>query len=288
MFPAPSPSSQAIFNSMSGGLATPGTLDFHRTALNAAARSKVDNNTQPAATAPQLKHEYPAPPAAQSQMAQDSFANHADRDVANSLYMLSHGNRSANQFAVPPPPQQMNMGGSRMGPPSQDTSPTTQRGGRISNAGTEGSIESPNEDEKTSKGRGGRKTSGSGKGAVNGRRKADDTPMKGPANKRAKGNAGMPQMDDDDDMMDDDDIKMENDIGPNGKKMTDEEKRKNFLERNRCVLITLRVICYMLMRLIVSPRSNVDSERSSGWPICKPRSKSSHLKMMRSMHRTLS
>lgn len=36
MFPAPSPNTQALFNSLGGG-ATPGTLDFHRTALSAAA-----------------------------------------------------------------------------------------------------------------------------------------------------------------------------------------------------------------------------------------------------------
>lgn len=46
MFPAPSPNSQALFNSIQSGGATPGTLDFHRSAMAAAARSKEHTNTQ--------------------------------------------------------------------------------------------------------------------------------------------------------------------------------------------------------------------------------------------------
>ncbi|KMQ81444.1 bzip transcription factor, partial [Lasius niger] len=38
MFPAPSPNSQALFAQLAGGGATPSTLDFHRTALSAAAK----------------------------------------------------------------------------------------------------------------------------------------------------------------------------------------------------------------------------------------------------------
>lgn len=77
---------------------------------------------------------------------------------------------------------------------------------------------------------------------TNGRRKADETPTKTPAKKRAKGNSGsatkMPDFDDDDDD-DDSSIKDEGEgssgLNSSGKKMTDEEKRKNFLERNRLV-----------------------------------------------------
>ena len=78
---------------------------------------------------------------------------------------------------------------------------------------------------------------------TNGRRKADETPNKTPAKKRTKGNSGsatkMPDFDDDDDDDDDSSIKDEGEgssgLNSSGKKMTDEEKRKNFLERNRFV-----------------------------------------------------
>lgn len=78
-----------------------------------------------------------------------------------------------------------------------------------------------------------------------GRRKADDTPVKGPAAKKQKANSGqsmdmgMPNFDDDDE----DDIKHESqmpDVGRDGKKLTDEEKRKNFLERNRVAALKCR------------------------------------------------
>jgi ATF/CREB family transcription factor len=49
------------------------------------------------------------------------------------------------------------------------------------------------------------------------------------SNKRQK--TSMPSMDEDDSDMDD----MDMERGPDNKKMTDEEKRKNFLERNRYV-----------------------------------------------------
>lgn len=76
---------------------------------------------------------------------------------------------------------------------------------------------------------------------ANGRRKAEEPPAKAPASKKAKTNGngamngmtnGNINMDMSDDEEDDDDEK--NDDGTKSK-MTDEEKRKNFLERNRYV-----------------------------------------------------
>ena len=72
---------------------------------------------------------------------------------------------------------------------------------------------------------------------ANGRRKADEAPTKGPAGKKSKGNNGMamepePPSEDEQDMSKDE-------YNANGKKMTDEEKRKNFLERNRLVVFTI-------------------------------------------------
>merc|ERR1711939_875884 len=44
MFPAPSPNSQALFNSLQSGGATPGTLDFYRTSLGAKAAQSGNYN----------------------------------------------------------------------------------------------------------------------------------------------------------------------------------------------------------------------------------------------------
>lgn len=115
MFPAPSPNSQAIFN-LQGGGATPGTLDFQRTALNAAARNKntsKDSNNNNTQTMNQnqsgAKQEYQ--PAQQAQQ----FNNQPENDAVNSLYMLANnGNRSANQFAMANQQQQPGKNATRL------------------------------------------------------------------------------------------------------------------------------------------------------------------------------
>jgi ATF/CREB family transcription factor len=72
--------------------------------------------------------------------------------------------------------------------------------------------------------------------ATNGRRKADEPPSKTPANKKSKTNSSM-DMDMD---MSDDESKMKYEDGGSKSKMTDEEKRKNFLERNRVAALKCR------------------------------------------------
>jgi len=76
---------------------------------------------------------------------------------------------------------------------------------------------------------------------VNGRRKADAAPAgKSPAAKRSRASSSM-QMDDDDDDEDEEDIENEHMVnGKDTRKMTDEEKRKNFLERNRVAALKCR------------------------------------------------
>ena len=217
MFPAPSPNSQAIFQQLQSGGATPGTLDFHRTAMNAAARSKSNQFT----SNPQ-------------DQAQNMDGPHDANEAANGLFMLAKGGQGNNQFVVPQQPQQ-NQAIQSKGP---------QRGAR-NNGGSIGSIASQDmsgsnpspEAEESSRPntRGGRgKKSAKAQAATNGRRKAEDTP-KG-TNKRAKGNNGSANVDPSLGGMEDEDSEPEEEDDMNhetGKKMTDEEKRRNFLERNR-------------------------------------------------------
>ena len=233
MFPAPSPNSQALFQQLQNGGATPGTLDFHRTAMNAAARSK--SNSFPTSN-PQ---EQLAPKNMDSKQQNDPFAHHDATDAANGLFMLAKGG-SNNQFTMP---NQAVQGQPIQVKPAQTSQDTPKRGGRnnagsldsISGPDMSGSPASPDSQEEVLKPntRGGRgKKTAKAQAAPNGRRKTDDTP-KG-SNKRAKGNNGVANVDpmlephDDDESEDDEDMQNEN-----GKKMTDEEKRRNFLERNR-------------------------------------------------------
>lgn len=100
MFPQPSPNSQALYNSLQSGGATPGTLDFHRTAMTARAHSQANNNfNMPASTSqaqqnPNIQPDLdskPYNPNGQSQQpeAQDPFSSHQTNDAANGLFMLA-------------------------------------------------------------------------------------------------------------------------------------------------------------------------------------------------------
>jgi len=140
----------------------------------------------------------------------------------------------AQQQPVHAHPQPSN---NMMGVQSTDTSPIMadrNHSGSLSTASGRGVSEISEESEQKNR----PNTRGRGKkGAAaqaNGRRKTEDTPSKGPASKKSKGNSGNansmmepePPSEDEPDLSKDE-------YNANGKKMTDEEKRKNFLERNR-------------------------------------------------------
>ncbi|KAK4946351.1 Transcription factor [Elasticomyces elasticus] len=212
MFPAPSPNSQALFNSLQSGGATPGTLDFHRTAMNAAARNKNNqfaNTSNPQETLPKNNMD----------------AQHDATDAANGLFMLAKGGQPTNQFAVPNAVQ---------------TSAPTRNGQDQKQISENGDSPESHEDTKPARGGRGKKVKAE---PANNRRKSEAS-AKG-SNKRAKGNSGAPIVDpaleppdeDDDSDMDMDEEEMKH---PNGKKMTDEEKRRNFLERNRIAALKCR------------------------------------------------
>lgn len=247
MFPAPSPNSQAIFAQLAnGGGATPSTLDFHRTALSAAAAKAAarDKPPNPPAVTSQPQEPNGTPAKNEKKPASGAFDPH-DNDAANGLFMLAQGAQGRNGA----PQTQYPVGGNQPvhahpapAPASQaSTSPQMNGNGvhqkssarsvseAISNVSEESEPAKPN-----TRGKGKR-----GAAAVNGRRKAEDVPAKPPASKKAK---MVPSINSQDEMTsdeDDDDSK----LGPDGQgktKMTDEEKRKNFLERNRVAALKCR------------------------------------------------
>lgn len=252
MFPEPSPNTQALFSQLASGGATPTTLDFHRTAINAANAHKQNQPQQKITSQPQDLSNGMEKPTAPGQ-----FEQHEAADAANGLYLLAHqsNNRNSapqapNHYAIAP---QMNVHAhpqpnGQMGGQSSNPSPHMRNNGSISTTSGRGVSEMSDEDEQK-----GPATRGKGKkgsttnNQTNGRRKLNETPAKGPANKKAKGNNGHammsePQSEEEPDMSKDE-------YNANGKKMTDDEKRKNFLERNRQVVILI-VATYDLLTLM--------------------------------------
>lgn len=255
MFPASSPGSQAVLAQLASSGATPGTLDFHRTALSAAAAAKREQQqTQPqqqqqqqaqVTSQPQDMSQGVAPAKTEAKASVGHFDPH-DNDAANGLYLLANGRNNSipqaqTQYAVAPQQQIQAQRGSVSGTQSS-TSPQMAKGnaaGRAARGASEaGSAASDESEQARPNTRGkGKRNSNAAAGAANGRRKAEEQPSKAPASKKAKtngANANNASADNSMDMepSDEEDDSRHDDSGSKSK-MTDEEKRKNFLERNR-------------------------------------------------------
>ncbi|KAH9900286.1 Aft1 HRA domain-containing protein [Xylariomycetidae sp. FL2044] len=245
MFPAPSPNSQALFAQLANGQATPGTLDFHRTAMSAAAAKANREKAQPPTTTSQPAEVNGATVKTEPKPASGSFDPH-DNDAANGLFMLAQGAQGRNgtqtQYPVggnqpvhahpapaPAAPTQANTTAQTNG--NRASMPPAARG--VSEAASV--VSDGSEPAKPS-------ARGKGKrgGAANGRRKAEDTPAKQPASKKAKTAPSLNGMDEPSSQEDEDDHDQLGADGEPKKKMTDEEKRKNFLERNRVAALKCR------------------------------------------------
>ncbi|KAI1116234.1 Aft1 HRA domain-containing protein [Nemania sp. NC0429] len=251
MFPAPSPNTQAMFAQLAnGGGATPNTLDFHRTALSAAAaKAGREKPPNPPSVTSQPQETNGAPVKPETKPGPSAFDPH-DNDAANGLFMLAQGAQGRNG----PPQTQYPVGGNQPvhahpapvppNPVSQTNAPAQMNGNgvhqqpsvrgvseAVSNVSEESEPAKPNT---RAKGR-----RGGAVAAANGRRKAEEAPAKAPANKKAKTAPSLHSQDDMTSDEEDDDSKPGNE-GQSKVKMTDEEKRKNFLERNRVAALKCR------------------------------------------------
>lgn len=239
MFPAPSPNSQALFQQLQSGGATPSTIEFHRTALNAAKKNGMGAPTSNPTTEPESQETKPTTMDAKENQpaAVDPFTHHDAADAANGLFMLAKGGQqNSNQFQASNqtsiPPQNMQSNEQR-----RDTGPNTRRSsqhmnGTAVNNGREmsadGSDFQPEPTKPAGKGKG-KRTASTKAGNAATRRKTEESPAKG-ANKKSKANSGSVSMEPPSEPeSEDDDPRTQGDP----KKMTDEEKRRNFLERNR-------------------------------------------------------
>lgn len=245
MFPEPSPNSQALFNQLAGA-ATPGTLDFQRTALNAAAaQRKMPPTSQPSVTS--QPQELPATLDVKPQVP-GPFDQHDANDAANGLFLLAqaqtrnNGSQQTNHYAMASqmpvhahPQPMMPIAGQ-----SAETSPNVanRNNSSVSTNSARGVSEmsgqsDENDQQNRPNTRGKNKRSSTQMSQTNGRRKADETPSKAPAGKKGKGNNG--QATEAEQQSEEEQDTNKDEYNSNGKKMTDEEKRKNFLERNRLV-----------------------------------------------------
>ncbi|KAF7506467.1 hypothetical protein GJ744_011717 [Endocarpon pusillum] len=243
MFPVPSPNSQALFQALQNGGATPGTVDFHRTAINAAARTK---NNQFGQTSNSQEQNQQNTKMDKSQ--QEQFASH-DAEAANGLFMLAKGGQTSNQYAMANQQMQQQQ------QPVQNNQNVNAQDSHRRNTASMGSLSGPDMSgqqsdsheevsKPTTRGGRGKKTAKAQAAAAGTRRKADDMSQKS-SNKRSKGNSSSINVDpslslEPPDEDEDDSNEEEPTHDANGKKMTDEEKRKNFLERNRVAALKCR------------------------------------------------
>ncbi|KAF6826947.1 bZIP transcription factor [Colletotrichum musicola] len=266
MFPAPSPNSQQLFAQLASGGATPSTIDFHRTALSAAAKreSQAQNQAQqqpPQTSVTSQPQDMPNGVAtAKPDVKQPGPFDPHDNDAANGLFMLAQGRNGAQPPGFNSTSQPQSHPQPAPAPPQgTETSPQMSSANGAGSAGAGSSVRGVSEggsavsDESeqarpSTRGKGKRNSTGGS--TTNGRRKAEEAPAKAPPSKKSKttnniNNASAPDMmmngdeshsDDDEDMK----FKMEKDEGGSKSKMTDEEKRKNFLERNRVAALKCR------------------------------------------------
>ena len=268
MFPAPSPNTAAaLFNLQSGGV-TPSTADFQQSAIRAAEEAR---RTKPPVTSAPTSQPEPttstmdrpstfaqAPPQPQQQQpqarpAQDMFGQHDVSTAANDLLSFAtqsqqNGPRNGQQpFAMSNQAQPPTTNGGHMPvqPVTHDQSRRNTKSSinsinmSIGSADTGDFSDSDNEQNKTaSRARGNTKKGGNTKQAAGSRRKAEDTTKGG--NKKNKGNNGVARSVTAEEEEDSDDGSQKGENGEGSKKMTDEEKRKNFLERNRVAALKCR------------------------------------------------
>lgn len=256
MFPAPSPNTQAIFNLQSAGV-TPGTGDFQQAALRAAAQQNASTHKAHTSTAPTSQPEgATAGMDRQTNFQQgqprptDPYANHDVSSAANDLLSFASQNGGARNntntnsqppFTMAPQQQSMNAGHMPVQPinTSQHRRDTKGSINSIQSADTADFSESGGSEQNKTATRSRAKKGGpaNGKQAAGAKRKADDVPKGGRKKSNANANMGDDMMDEDSD--EDQNIK-EEEYDSKGKKMTDEEKRKNFLERNRVAALKCR------------------------------------------------
>ncbi|KAL2815003.1 Aft1 HRA domain-containing protein [Aspergillus granulosus] len=248
MFPAPSPNSTALLQQLQSGGATPSTIEFHRTALNAAKKNGGAPTSNPITESDQIPQSVTTTMDMKPTQAAtvDPFGHHDAADAANGLFMLAKGGQpNANQFpavqnqtAIPPQTLQTNE-------LLRDANATRRQSINVNGVPTareasgDASDMQSEQTKPAARGRGKRNASTKATNTAGNRRKTEDSSQ--PSNKRAKLNGSVStespsEGESDEEQQQPAQKKKQGD----SKKMTDEEKRKNFLERNRVAALKCR------------------------------------------------
>ena len=239
MFPVPSPSPAGF---LQFGTSTPSTMEFHKTALSAASALRKQQHPPPPLNPiqpPLTKPDFPPPSQANDNHNKPrQMSNAYDTDpthhAANSLFMLAQAHQQNDQFppnSNGPPmsaPNAVSQGKMSPNPKKRSlvtSSAMTRAPGQNNMSGNVRGMSEMSEDMGSdSDDSDDLRQSKNGKRGASARARKDSK-----SNKRTKvNNQGSTGGSGDDQ----DNLDQHNE---NGKKMTDEEKRKNFLERNRFV-----------------------------------------------------
>lgn len=231
MFPAASPGTHALFNSIT--INTPNTMDFMRSSMAAKNGANTSGPTSQPADAQTSPTSDSQPRQGQSANAFEN-SNHPDADAANGLFLLaqSNGVRTSNGFPSmsQAPAAQMSTS---MAPSVQPVSAPSaaRKASAESNSAMDDQSESEEEPPKPAPR--GRKRAAATEPKANNRRKTNEASAKAPPAKKVRNSAPSKFEFDPNAGASDEEEEEPATHHKDGRKMTDEEKRKNFLERNR-------------------------------------------------------
>ncbi|KAI6248569.1 Transcription factor atf1 [Erysiphe necator] len=225
----------SIYNSMTNAAQTPSTIEFHRVAINAQKRNQPPQQSNTTSQPQEHVNAIDVKPVP---------CNFDDANAAASgLFLLAQSRESSqsnNQYALTnnqlPIHAHPVIKKNDKDDKSTENSPVLQhrKGLSISNSSRGDDSASENDVNKSQL----RDQSKKSSPGTSGRRKASEVSTKASSSKKAKINNATSQVTEN--PTSEDDTGNNSEHGTDGKKITDEEKRKNFLERNRIAALKCR------------------------------------------------
>ncbi|RKF58965.1 putative bzip transcription factor [Erysiphe neolycopersici] len=235
MFPELVANPPSIYNSVTSGAPTPSTIEFHRAAINAQKRNQSQQQSNSTSQPQEHVKVIDVKPVS---------CNFDDANAAASgLFLLAQSRESSqsnNQYSVTnnqlPIHAHPVIKKNDKDVKSTENSPVLQHRKGLSKSNSSRGEDSASENDvnKSQLRDQGKKSSPTSTG----RRKASELSSKAPSTKKTKINNGTSQILEN--PLSEDETGNNSEHGTDGKKMTDEEKRKNFLERNRIAALKCR------------------------------------------------
>ncbi|TQS38941.1 hypothetical protein Golomagni_00544 [Golovinomyces magnicellulatus] len=240
MFPELVSNPPPVYNSITSRAATPSTLEFHRVAINAKKRNQPQSQPQQQVSATSQPQEH----ANETEIKSPMSGNFDDANAAASgLFLLAQSrespqtnNKYTTSNAQLPAHAHPAVKKSEKEEKVVKKSPNLQHQKRTSISTSSRADDSVSENEKKKSQSQERNKRPSP--VVASRRKASEPSSKTHSVKKSRSNNGTAQVVEE--QQSEDEVENNNEAGTDGKKMSDEEKRKNFLERNRIAALKCR------------------------------------------------